>query len=89
MRKYEQEECKRRPEPANLDKVEIEHITLFRKVARRFARGVRLCVWEVGGVAGRGVEGAEDGAEEECAGVDCEEDCFERCWEEGRAGYGW
>ena len=83
MREDEQEEGESRPEPADLDEVDVEDVTLFGEVAGCLLRDIGLREGVVGRVAAGGVEAAEEGAEEERCWVDYEEDGFEGGGEEG------
>ena len=83
VRDYEQAECDRDPDPADLDKVNVEDVAFARKVGRGLRGWVRLQVGAVGRVSGRGGEDAEEGPEEEGQGVDREKGSFEGSGEEG------
>lgn len=77
MSQGEEEEGGCYPDPADFDKVDVEDVALFGEVAGRIAGVVGLRVGEIGRVAAGGVEGAEEGTEEECAWVESQEGCFE------------
>ena len=66
----EDAECERRPEPPDLDEVDVEDVLLVREVRGREFGGVGLRVGGVGRAAGGRREGAENAAEEEGEGVD-------------------
>jgi hypothetical protein len=81
----EDAERQRRPEPANLDKVHVEHVLLLRKIARCELGRVRLRDRGVRGAARGGRQCAEDAAEEQRERVDGEELGLEARGEEGGA----
>lgn len=58
MGEDEREECQRGPEPADLDKVDIEYVALFGKIAGRVLRIVGLRAGEIGGFSARGMDHA-------------------------------
>lgn len=80
MARDEEEEGGCYPDPSDLNKVDIEDICLFGKIAGR----VVGCITLRGGFVGCNLvvdgEGAEEGAEEECSWVERQQDCFERRW---------
>lgn len=83
MQHQKEEKRQRDPEPVDLHEEDVEDVALAREVARRFRGRVRLRDGVVGGVAGRGVEDGEEGAEEEGRGVGGQEEGFERGGKEG------
>lgn len=85
MHEHEHGERERRPEPADLHKVDIEDVLLQRKVARREFRRMRLRVCRVRRSARGGRYSADYAAHEQSCGVNGDEQRFEAGREEGRA----
>lgn len=71
MAEDEEEEDGGDPDPADLDKEDVEDVRFFGEVAGGYVCRVGLQGCAVGCVAGLRVEDAEQGAEEEGEGVDC------------------
>lgn len=70
MEEQEDDECEGDPEPGYFDEEHVEEILLFCEVARRLGWRMRLGDGVVGRVSSCGVDGSEDGAEEEGCRVD-------------------
>lgn len=88
MQEEEKVVGERDPEPGYLNEEDVEEVLFLGEVAGRFGGGVGLRDGVVGGVAGGGVEEGEEGADDEGCGVDCQQEGFERCGEEGGRGAG-
>ncbi len=77
MREDEHCDCECSPEPADFDEVDVEDIAFLGEVAGCVTGVVGLRLGEVGRNASRGVDDAEEGAEEQCRWVDGQEHGFE------------
>lgn len=78
MARDEEEEGGCYPNPSNFDKVDVEDVALFGKVAGCIVRRVALEGGDVGCNVVVDSESAEEGAKEEGSRVEGEKDCFER-----------
>ena len=77
MEEEEHYERESRPEPAKLDKEDIEDVAFLCKVGGGDGGGMRLRYCAVGGGAGVGFEKGEEGAKQECGRIDAEKESFE------------